>query len=115
MQTTALPRARLTDDAALRLICLPYAGGGSAVFHRWRSAIPPRIDLVPLTLPGHDGRLAESPRISMCQLARDLATDIEPAIDRPYVLLGHSLGAWIAFELSRELRRRKQRQPALLI
>jgi surfactin synthase thioesterase subunit len=115
MHTTSIPQARLTDDALVRLVCLPYAGGGSAVFHRWRSALPLRVDLVPLCLPGHDGRLAESPRTDLSALARELADDLLPALDRPYVLVGHSLGAWIGFELARELRRRNLPLPELLI
>jgi medium-chain acyl-[acyl-carrier-protein] hydrolase len=117
MQTTSIPRARLTDEALVRLVCLPYAGGGSAVFHRWRSILPPRVDLLPLCLPGHDGRLAESPRTELRALARELADDITlaPVLDRSYVLLGHSLGAWIAFELARELRRRNARPAEMLI
>ena len=31
------------------------------------------------------------------------------------MLLGHSMGAWLAFELARELRRRGERMPGLLI
>lgn len=115
MNTTSIPRARLTDDALVRLVCLPYAGGGLAVFHRWRSVLPPRVDLVPLCLPGHDGRLAESPRTDLSALVCELADDLQPALDRAYVLVGHSLGAWIAFELARELRRRNLPQPELLI
>lgn len=115
MKPSSLPAARLSDHATLRMVCLPYAGGGSALFHRWRSALPPGIDLVPLTLPGHDGRLGESPRSDLCALARELADDLRPAIDRPYVLVGHSLGAWLAFELARELRRRRRRLPELLV
>ena len=115
MMITSVSRARLTDRASLRLVCLPYAGGGTAIFHRWRSALPPRVDLVPLCLPGHDGRLAETPRTDLSALARELADDLSSASDRPYVLLGHSLGAWIAFELTREMRRRTLPLPELLI
>lgn len=115
MQSTSIPRARLTDDARVRLFCLPYAGGGSSVFHRWRTALPPQVDLVPLCLPGHDGRLAESPRTDLSQLVRELANDLMPTLDRPYVLVGHSLGAWVAFELARELRRRQLREARLLV
>lgn len=115
MTTTSIPQARLTNDALVRLFCLPYAGGGTAVFHRWRSALPRQVNLVPLCLPGHDGRLAESPRTDLCTLARELADDLLHALDRPYVLMGYSLGAWIAFELARELRRRGGPLPETLI
>lgn len=115
MTACSIPRVRLTDQAAARLVCLPYAGGGSAVFHRWRPLVPASIDLVPLSLPGHDGRLAETPRTDLCALARALADDLATALDRPYVLVGHSLGAWIAFEVARELRRTNRPLPELLV
>lgn len=115
MTITSVPLARLTDSAALRLVCLPCAGGGTAAFHRWRPALPKQIDLVPISLPGHDGRLAEPLRTDLRLLVQDLANDLSPAMDRPYVLLGHSLGAWVAFELACELRRRGARPPELLI
>lgn len=115
MTTTSVPLARLTNLAAMRLICLPYAGGGSAAYFRWRSAIPAQIDLVPLALPGHDGRLHEPPCTNLRGLSGALADDLQSALDRPYALLGHSLGAWLAFELVRELRRRNGRLPRLLV
>jgi surfactin synthase thioesterase subunit len=115
MTITSVPRARLTDDALIRLVCIPYAGGGTAVFHRWQQALPKRVDLVPLCLPGHDGRLSETLHTDIHDLAGELADDLCPALDRPYMLLGHSLGAWIAFEMARELRRRNARSPEMLI
>jgi medium-chain acyl-[acyl-carrier-protein] hydrolase len=59
--------------------------------------------------------LAETPRTDLRELARELADDLQQAIDRAYVLLGYSLGGWLAFELARELRRRSARMPAQLI
>jgi surfactin synthase thioesterase subunit len=106
---------RFASAHALRLICLPYAGGGAAQFLRWRKVIPQWLDVVPLTLPGHDGRLHEPPRTDLCALAAELAVDIEPVINEPYALVGHSMGAWLAYELARALRRRRARLPALLI
>jgi surfactin synthase thioesterase subunit len=115
MASTAVSKVQLTDKAVLRLLCLPYAGGGSAVYHRWRSAVPNGVDLVPLSLPGHDGRLHEPPCTDIPTLAAILADDVCVVLDRPYAVLGYSVGAWLAFELSRELRRRGDRLPTLLI
>jgi surfactin synthase thioesterase subunit len=105
----------LARDTSLRLVCLPYAGGGSAAFHRWRAALPAEIGLVPACLSGREGRVGEPPTTELRTLVRQLADDLAPMLDRPWAVLGHSMGAWIAFELSRELRRRGGRLPQLLI
>jgi surfactin synthase thioesterase subunit len=113
-QSSFLPRS-LSGDARLRLVCLPYAGGGSAVFHRWRSALPAAIGLVPICLAGRENRVGEPPQTELRTLVQDMADELTPILDRPWAVLGHSMGAWIAFELVREIRRRGGRLPQLLI
>lgn len=105
------------DEAAtLRLVCLPYAGGGTAPFYRWRSMLPAGIELAPMALPGHDGRLNEPPCTSLTTLADSLADEMNESMpDRPFALLGHSMGSLLAFEIARFLRRRERRQPCVLI
>src|SRR5688572_20687685 len=100
MAPTSVPRIRFANARTVRLVCLPYAGGGAAPFFRWRKELPEWLDVVPLALPGHDGRLHEQPRTDLCALAAELAADIEPVTDVSYVLLGHSMGAWLAYELA---------------
>jgi surfactin synthase thioesterase subunit len=103
-------------EAPVRLVCLPFAGGGSAPIFRWRRALPAFVELVPMSLPGHDGRLNERPFTDLCKLANTLVDEFQPSsTDKPFILLGHSMGAWLAFEMSRELRRRGARMPELLI
>jgi medium-chain acyl-[acyl-carrier-protein] hydrolase len=97
---------RLTADVALRLFCLPCAGGGASTFRAWRADLPASIDLCPVQLPGREGRLHEHPFTAMEPLIAALADSIEPHLGTPYALFGHSMGALIAFELARELRRR---------
>jgi surfactin synthase thioesterase subunit len=97
---------RLTADVAMRLFCLPCAGGGASAFRAWRADVPPSIDLCPIQLPGRESRLQEQPFTAMEPLVAAMADALEPHLDTPYALLGHSMGALIAFELARELRRR---------
>lgn len=102
-------------DAQLLAFAFPYAGGGAAPYFRWRSLMPRKIDLVPLMLPGREARIAE-PAISHMQLlVTEVADAIAPLVDRPYALVGHSLGAWIALEVARELRRRSAPLPRALV
>jgi surfactin synthase thioesterase subunit len=96
-------RRRVNPDATVRLFCLPYAGGSSAIFYRWTEYLSPALEVCSVQLPGREGRLTMPPYTSMRPLVQAVKNAILPFLDRPYVLFGHSLGALIAFELARYL------------
>lgn len=96
-------RRRINPDATVRLFCLPYAGGSSAIFYRWSEYVSPAVEVCSVQLPGREGRLTMPPYTSMWPLVQAVGNTILPFLDRPYVLFGHSLGALIAFELARSL------------
>ncbi|HET9620883.1 MAG TPA: alpha/beta fold hydrolase [Kofleriaceae bacterium] len=91
-----------TQAPRFRLFCLPYAGGGAALYRPWIQRLAPDIDVVPIELPGRGTRMAEPPTSDMKLLADALAHAMEPLFgDVPVALFGHSMGARIAFELAR--------------
>ena len=96
--------------AGPRLFCLPHAGGGT----RQPYDLGPWT-AVPVRFPGRESRLAEAPFERMQGLVTALADNIETYLDRPYAFFGHSMGAIVAFELARELRRRERPLPRMLI
>jgi len=65
-------------------------------------------------LPGHGRRLMEPPITQLDTLIHHLEIAIQPWLDKPFVFFGHSLGALIAFELARSLRRHQSPTPDLL-
>jgi surfactin synthase thioesterase subunit len=78
--------------------------------------MPAGVDLLPMSLPGHDGRLNEPPATDLKILANTLREELSRfALDRPFVLLGHSMGAMLAFELARSLRKHGDVMPQLLV
>ncbi len=90
-------------DAKIQLFCLPHAGGGSAVYHRWRRWLPAEIGLLPVKLPGREGRFQEAAVDRMSAMIDALWQHVVPTIRAPFALYGHSMGGMIAFELARRL------------
>ncbi len=92
----------------MRVFCFPHAGAGPSLFHSWRM---PGLDIVPIGLPGRERRFSEAPLRSMDALLRDIIERMEPMLDEPFTIMGHSMGALLAFELARSLRSRGLAQP----
>jgi medium-chain acyl-[acyl-carrier-protein] hydrolase len=98
-------RGKTDPDAQLRLFCLPYAGAGASRYFHWMSSFPREIEVCPILLPGREARLSEDPFTRMDDLLPALAKALGPECERPFAIFGHSMGALIAFELARRLRR----------
>ncbi|MDF0674708.1 MAG: alpha/beta fold hydrolase [Nitrospira sp.] len=99
----------------MRLICFPYAGGGASVFRSWAdSEFLADIEVCAVQLPGREARITESPVGDLRRLVQMLCGTLEPYFDRPFVFFGHSIGALVGFELTRELRRIRGIEPSHL-
>ncbi len=99
-----LPRPQL--NPRLRLFCLPFAGGGAALFRAWPEALSASVEVCAVELPGRGSRLREPAYTDLERLLDSLTGAILPLLDRPFALFGHSMGALIGFELARRLRRK---------
>ncbi|PSB01755.1 thioesterase II family protein [Merismopedia glauca] len=97
--------------AEYRLFCFPYAGGSAGVFRAWQRYLPQNIELCPIELPGRGTRFSEAPLTSIEELVKAIAYGILPLLDRPFAFFGHSMGAWVSFELTRWLRQEYNLQP----
>lgn len=92
---------------ALRLFCFPYAGAGASVFRDWRLPGHPAGELWAVQPPGRENRREEPALRRMPVLLRACADGLAPLLSGvPYAFFGHSMGALVAFELTRLLRRR---------
>lgn len=102
----------LRPEARARLLCFGYAGGGAAEFRAWSDGLLPAIDLCPVILPGRETRLGEPPFSELDALVDALLPALAPVVGlAPYAVYGHSMGAWVAFEWVRALRRARKPLP----
>jgi surfactin synthase thioesterase subunit/phosphopantetheinyl transferase len=106
------PTVPSTPDVRTLLFCLPHAGGSAYAFRGLAAGLPPGVGCVPVHLPGRESRLDEPPAIDVVELARAVG---RCAGDRPFALFGHSMGARLAFEAARQLRRDGAPAPVLLV
>jgi medium-chain acyl-[acyl-carrier-protein] hydrolase len=109
-----LVRYRPDARAGLRLICLPYAGGSAVVFRPWAEPLAPLAEVCAVQLPGRGSRLTEPPLRELPEIVEALADALRPCWQRPFAFFGHSMGALIAFELARRLRREGAPPPQIL-
>ncbi len=100
-----LPAATPTSIAA-RVIAFPHAGGGATSFRALGQALPPSIELCAVQLPGREARLGEAPLVGARTIAGAALIGLgELLVSAPVVLLGHSAGALVAYEVARSLAR----------
>jgi medium-chain acyl-[acyl-carrier-protein] hydrolase len=99
-------------SAPLRLICLPYAGGGAAAYRPWTARLAGVSELAVVQLPGRESRFAEPAVDRLGALVPRLPSIVD---ERPYVLFGHSMGALIGFEWCRVLRAAGRPLPRVLV
>jgi len=108
-----ITRPRADPAAPVRLLCLPYAGGGASTFRDWPARLP-GVEVLAVQPPGRESRRLEPPYRRIGPLTAALADAVEAELDKPFAIFGHSMGARVGFELARELRRRAAPAPAAL-
>lgn len=113
---TPSPWFQPAPDASrpLRLFAFSFAGGSAATFRDWQAGLDPAIALSAVQLPGRAARFGEPPIRALPALVDALCAALEQVRPQPFAFFGHSLGALLAFEVSRRLQARSQPLPVHL-
>ncbi|MFZ5526644.1 MAG: thioesterase II family protein [Pseudomonadota bacterium] len=102
---------RPSGQGRTRLFCLPPAGAGASIFYPWLDAAPPWLEICPVAVPGREDQFRQPLPASIHALADALSDALAPALDRPYAVLGYSMGAFVGYELVQRWSRRGWRTP----
>jgi medium-chain acyl-[acyl-carrier-protein] hydrolase len=105
---------RTQSDPARRLFCFPYAGGGASLYRSWLAQSSVQCEICPIQLPGRENRFGEPAITDINVLLPVLAGELQPYSHIPFAFFGHSMGALIAFALTRYLRNHGMAQPVHL-
>ncbi|MEC3978307.1 thioesterase II family protein [Amycolatopsis sp. H20-H5] len=108
--------AKPNPQATRTLVCLGFCGGGSGPYLPWADVLPPDVELATICYPGRDGRFLDDYAEDWDALAEDATSAVLAAATvRPYVLFGHSMGGWMAFDVANRLEQRDGRLPEALV
>ncbi|XP_037549452.1 S-acyl fatty acid synthase thioesterase, medium chain [Nematolebias whitei] len=103
---------RWRPEAAVRLICFPWAGGGSIHYSRWGNVLNSSIEVLAVRLPGRESRAGEPFFENMQQLVDEVVAALLPLLrDKPFALFGHSFGAVTSFAVADALKKRHDLEP----
>lgn len=87
----------------MRLICIPYAGGGASAFRPWSQELGTGVEVWCAELPGRERRFREPPVTTMAELVPPVVDAIAGQLRPPVALFGHSMGGLAAMEVAYRL------------
>ncbi|WP_306321422.1 MULTISPECIES: thioesterase II family protein [unclassified Streptomyces] len=82
------------------LVCFHHAGGGKSAFRGWPGLLAPHLDVVLVQLKGREDRTAQPLTDDLGDLAVEIARGVCALPYDEIVLLGHSMGATVAWAVA---------------
>lgn len=83
------------------IVCFPHAGGQASAFNFLRNERS--FNAVPFEYSGHGSRISEKGYVSFAEAADAIAKEVSERFQGDMILLGHSMGAYIAYEVAYRL------------
>lgn len=97
------------------VVHFPYAGGSSVSYRPWVRLYPDDLGFIAVELPGRGKREAEPAVASIDVAAEQIAQELKGWSGQRIALFGHSLGALLAYEVTRRSGRYGWEPSALVV
>lgn len=114
MDQTWIRAARRLPHAPVRLVCFPHAGGSASFYLPLARHFGDRVEVRAVQYPGRLDRYREPAITDLGLLADRVADALTDTVEGPFAFFGHSMGAILAFEVTRRLERRGALLPEVL-
>ncbi|MFI6730085.1 alpha/beta fold hydrolase [Streptomyces sp. R-74717] len=92
-------------QSAVRLVCLPHAGGSASFYLPVSRALAPDVEVLAVQYPGRQERRLEPGIDNVPDYADRIFEMLKELTDKPLALFGHSMGAMLAYEVALRMRR----------
>jgi medium-chain acyl-[acyl-carrier-protein] hydrolase len=104
-----------TPKSEVQLICFPFAGSGASLFYPWVNSLSSKFEVWAFQAPGHEELMDQELITDLEQMNKYILQKIIPILKPPFILFGHSLGAVLAYELTKELQTRNLIPETLIV
>jgi surfactin synthase thioesterase subunit len=88
------------------VLLFPHAGGAATYFRPFASHFTEGLDASAIQYPGRQERLREPFVTTIEALADQVIHELDPLLGTPLLLFGHSMGAAVAYEVTRRMEGR---------
>lgn len=104
-----------SGEPKINLFCFHHVGGAPSTFLSWREGLPDDINLCLYHLPGRGRRINEPNLKSTKEILDSFTPLIDEFSNLPNVFFGHSMGAYLCYEIACHLANLKKPLPRHLI